>query len=600
MLKIIRSRLRLKTRVGVWYDPAYIASIKCTSDYERYTIKRAKKILSTLRHDFLLFAGDLKNAPLAKWSELELFHTRDYLKETTQSSVAFIPLGIELSEEEQESILETERHMVGGTLEATKAVIGKKIKVAFNLGGGLHHAEPSSGTGFCLFNDIGVSIRYLRRHQHFDDHILIIDLDYHQGNGNMLGLIDDPNTFHYSLQGHKWKEISGPNIFEINLPPHATDEEYLTALKNSLTSFYQKVKPKLVYFVAGTDVLKHDHFGAFHLSLLGVFERDKFVVDFCKKNKVPMVITLGGGYSEKAWESSYYLLRYLLTNQAPLKNKVIIDQSNKYYARIAKKLHKNQLGQGLDLELSQDDLFPARAQKASNKAFGIYSKSGIDMAMERYGFKKKLATIGHPHLQLDLHTESDGSSLLRIFSLLHYEKHLIIETKLSTQVLFHPELENLRLMKIDWLLTQNPLRKFSKERPPFPGQKYPGIGFSKDIIHIFIQACKRLDYDGISHNPIHFHIALKTCHDFHYLNPQTEGQLMALESFLLPYTLIEATKLAEEKRIKNNKEEAVWPLEGEIIYPVSSKIIQYFESKEYIEAVRFNYQKSLDEKWTIH
>ncbi len=597
MFNRLKSRLRLKKRIGIWYHPAYIPVIKSMASYERYSVKRAKKILSTLRQDFLLFAEDLKNAPLAKWSELELFHDQQYLRETTQNAKAFLPLGIQLDEEEQESWLESQRHMVGGTLEATKAILQKKCKIAFNLGGGLHHAEPSYGTGFCLYNDIGVAIRYLRQKK-FQGRILIVDLDYHQGNGNMLGLQDDALTFHYSLQGHEWKTIDNPNIFQINLPLHATDFEYLSTLEKTLSDHFEKIHPEMVFYIAGTDVLKQDYFGEFRLSLMGTFERDRQVLELCKKNKTPTIITIGGGYSDSSWESSYYLLRFLLTDQIPKKSKEKVNPSEKHYARIARKMRKNLLGKDLDLEFSMDDLFPGHS-KGARKAFGVYSKSGIDMALERYGIKKRLAQKGHKDLQLELNTENDGSTLLRVYSLMNSDKYLIVEAKLNTQVINHPKLNSLRFMKIDWLLAQNPLKQFDKERVALPGQKYPGLGLSNEIIQLFIQACKRLGFDGISHTPTHFHIALKTCRDFRYLDPHTEGRLMALKSFLLPYSLSEASHLAEDKCIRDDKGLAVWPFSGDIFYAISPRLINFFESKEYSEVVRQSYQQSFNERWSI-
>lgn len=598
MFKILKSRLRLKRRIQIWYHPAYIPEIKAMARYERFSVKRAKKILSTLRHKFYLFAEDLKLSPIASWSELGLFHDANYLTETTRNPKVFLPLGIQLDEAEQESWLESQRYMVGGTLAAAKAVVQKKCKIAFNLGGGLHHAEPNYGTGFCLYNDIGVAVRVLRS-EGYQGKILIIDLDYHQGNGNMLGLDNDPLTYHYSLQGHEWREIKNPNVFQLNLPLHAKDHEYLPILEKTLAENFEKVKPDLVFYIAGTDVLKQDYFGEFRLSLDGAFKRDRFVYELCKKIRSPLVITQGGGYSDISWLSSFFFLRFLLTDEVPKKQKEKVDISERHYARIARKMQKHMLGKETDLEFSLDDLFPSTGSKGNTKAFGVYSKSGIEMILEQYGIKKKLGQKGHKDLQFELLTENDGSNLFRIYSILNSEKHLIIESKLSVQKVQHKTLGLLRFMKIDWLLAQNPLKKFDRERVALPGQKYPGLGLSNEVIQLFIQGCHRLKFDGISHTPTHFHIALKTCRDFRYLDPKREGRLMALKSFLLPYSLAEASNLAEEKHIVDRKGEAIWPIEGDIFFAISPKLKNYFESKEYNEEVRSSYQQSFSERWRI-
>ena len=74
---------------------------------------------------------------------------------------------------------------------------------------------------------------------------------------------------------------------------------------------------------------------------------------------------------------------------------------------------------------------------------------------------------------------------------------------------------------------------------------------------------------------------------------------MALKSFLLPYSLAEASNLAEEKHIVDGNGEAIWPIEGDIFFAISPKLKKYFESKEYSEEVRTSYQLSFNERWRI-
>ena len=95
MLGVIKSRLQVFKNIQVWFHPKYIPEIKIMTASERYSLKRSKKILSTLRHQLLLFSRDLKQAPLVSWETLATFHDPEYLAQTTQHSKAFLPLGME-------------------------------------------------------------------------------------------------------------------------------------------------------------------------------------------------------------------------------------------------------------------------------------------------------------------------------------------------------------------------------------------------------------------------------------------------------------------------------------------------------------------------
>ena len=104
------------------------------------------------------------------------------------------------------------------------------LAAAVNLGGGFHHAFPSHGEGFCLYNDVAVAIRALQR----DGTIAraaVVDVDVHQGNGTAFTFEGDPSVFTFSIH----QEANYPNIkprgsLDVGLPDGADDHEYLQAL----------------------------------------------------------------------------------------------------------------------------------------------------------------------------------------------------------------------------------------------------------------------------------------------------------------------------------------------------------------------------------
>jgi len=85
---------------------------------------------------------------------------------------------------------------------------------------------------------------------------------------------------------------------DIALPEKTTDEVYLKMLKETLSRLIDEVQPDHIFFQSGVDVLATDKLGKLSLSREGCKERDRYVLNLCKQNKIPLTISLGGGYSE--------------------------------------------------------------------------------------------------------------------------------------------------------------------------------------------------------------------------------------------------------------------------------------------------------------
>ena len=85
--------------------------------------------------------------------------------------------------------------------------------------------------------------------------------------------------------------------WDINLPDGLGDHEYLTRLTDVLEDLLIKVHPDIIFYQAGVDVLQSDLLGKLNLTMQGVRNRDFYVIEACKSHDIPVVITLGGGYS---------------------------------------------------------------------------------------------------------------------------------------------------------------------------------------------------------------------------------------------------------------------------------------------------------------
>jgi acetoin utilization deacetylase AcuC-like enzyme len=192
-------------------------------------------------------------------------------------------------------LVERGRHIAAGTLQCVEYAI--KHGISMNAAGGTHHAFKEKGEGFCVFNDIAIAANHLIHSNKFNN-ILIVDLDVHQGNGSASIFNGQGQVFTFSMHGAKnypfRKEASH---LDIGLPDGTEDEAYLKILFNILPRVIDQHRPELIFYQAGVDILTTDRLGRLSVSREGCRKRDKFVMEICKKNKIPLVVTMGGGYS---------------------------------------------------------------------------------------------------------------------------------------------------------------------------------------------------------------------------------------------------------------------------------------------------------------
>lgn len=172
-----------------------------------------------------------------------------------------------------------------------------KYGVAMNIAGGTHHAFTYKGEGFCLLNDIAIAARYLLD-EGLAKQILVVDLDVHQGNGTAQIFEHEPRVFTFSMHGQNnyplHKEISD---LDIGLADFTNDEFYLNTLRGSLDHLMEQVQPDFIFFLSGVDILETDKLGKLSVSREGCKERDRIVLQAAKHSGVPLVASMGGGYS---------------------------------------------------------------------------------------------------------------------------------------------------------------------------------------------------------------------------------------------------------------------------------------------------------------
>ncbi len=207
-----------------------------------------------------------------------------------------------------QSMVERARRSVGATIAAARAALFEGEGVAANLAGGTHHAQAHKGSGYCVFNDVAVAARLMQAEWHRHGHhnrrqllrAIVIDLDVHQGNGTAAIFADDPTVFTLSMHGARnfpfRKEVSD---LDVELPDGCEDTAYLAALDAALAQAWARHTdgpPGLAFYVSGADAHQADRLGRLKLTHAGMAERDRRVFAALAARRIPVAVSMAGGY----------------------------------------------------------------------------------------------------------------------------------------------------------------------------------------------------------------------------------------------------------------------------------------------------------------
>jgi acetoin utilization deacetylase AcuC-like enzyme len=185
----------------------------------------------------------------------------------------------------------------GGTTLAARCAV--RDGAAFNIGGGFHHAFPNHGEGFCAIHDVAVAIRKLQLEK-LIDRALVVDVDVHQGNGTAAIFAGDESVYTLSIhQFNNYPQYKPPSDLDVHLEDGVGDEEYLHRLDRAVEMALSRFDPQLLMYVAGADPYKEDQLGGLALTIDGLMERDKLVFGIAGHRKIPICVSLAGGYARR-------------------------------------------------------------------------------------------------------------------------------------------------------------------------------------------------------------------------------------------------------------------------------------------------------------
>jgi acetoin utilization deacetylase AcuC-like enzyme len=271
--------------------------------HERYDLKLGVHVFPSqkyrLVHDKLLAdkvatPDDFLAPAAASDADVLRVHSQDYvykLKNGSLTDAEILRMEIPYSKE----LVEACWLAAGGSILAGQRALADGWSAS--VGGGFHHAYADHGEGFCVIHDVAVAIRRLQ----FDRAIetaVVVDTDVHQGNGTASIFGGDGDVFTLSIhQENNYPYPKPPSTVDIDLPDGIGDDDYLSILEKHLRVAFRDFAPQILFYVAGADPYREDQLGGLALTKDGLARRDALVFDYARRNKVPVAITLAGGYA---------------------------------------------------------------------------------------------------------------------------------------------------------------------------------------------------------------------------------------------------------------------------------------------------------------
>tara|TARA_Y100000739_G_scaffold170267_1_gene148081 strand:- start:10 stop:912 length:903 start_codon:yes stop_codon:yes gene_type:complete len=225
-----------------------------------------------------------------------LTHEKSYYRRLSSLSLSkneIRPIGFPVTK----NLIKREKVIAQGTIDCSIYALNNMISM--NIAGGTHHAFYDRGGAFCMLNDQAIAANFLLENNYVKK-ILILDLDVHQGDGTASIFSNNDNVFTLSFHGkNNYPFKKEKSDLDLALDDFTNDQFYLKKLNQILPKVIDQFQPEFIFYLSGVDVLESDQLGKLSLSIEACRERDNIVLRAAKENKIPIQISMGGGYSKK-------------------------------------------------------------------------------------------------------------------------------------------------------------------------------------------------------------------------------------------------------------------------------------------------------------
>ena len=241
------------------------------SDSHPFNHKRLVLTMDLLKNINALDDSQIIPARMATDEEIALVHDPAYIETVKKAGLGELTAqqceayGIGTDDTPIfENMHEASALLVGGTLQAVDEVLEGRAEHALNLGGGLHHGFRGRASGFCIYNDSSIAIKYIQNKYGY--RVLYIDTDAHHGDGVQWAFYDDPNVCTVSIHetgrylfpgtGNITERGTGAGYgtsFNFPIDAFTEDESFLHIYETAIREVFEFFKPDVVLTQNGAD-----------------------------------------------------------------------------------------------------------------------------------------------------------------------------------------------------------------------------------------------------------------------------------------------------------------------------------------------------------
>ncbi len=256
--------------------------------------QKYKLIYEALLRDHIAGAEDFLTPEPAADEDMLRVHTPDWVRKLKTGELSLREL-MQMEIPWSREMVEAVWLAAGGAILAGQHALEDGF--AANLAGGLHHAHPGHGEGFCAIHDVAVAIRRLQA-DGAARKVMVVDTDVHQGNGTASIFASDPTVFTLSIhQENNYPVIKPPSDIDIDLADGTGDDDYLAILERKLIEAFDQFHADLVFYIGGADPYCEDQLGGLSMTIEGLKRRDRMVFDHARRRSIPVASAPAGGYA---------------------------------------------------------------------------------------------------------------------------------------------------------------------------------------------------------------------------------------------------------------------------------------------------------------
>ena len=276
--------------MNIFYHPLYTEGISSESSFPR---DRYRLVYESLKNFNGITFCKPKRASLDHIYEV---HDKDFVD-------SFVSGNISVSDQRRiglrpwtKDIVNRTLYIMSGSISALESSL--EDGVSGNLAGGTHHSYFDYGSGYCIFNDLVVCASYAKNNYNKIKKVLIVDLDVHQGDGTASMTSGDDSVFTFSMHcSSNFPLKKTVSDLDVSVSRYIMEDSYLEILESHLKKL-KETQPDIVFYQAGVDTLKEDKLGHMSITKDGLKKRDNIVLKFCKELGIPVLVFMGGGYSD--------------------------------------------------------------------------------------------------------------------------------------------------------------------------------------------------------------------------------------------------------------------------------------------------------------